>query len=116
MLKSKEISKHNPNVITNYKINSLVNSTIDLLELLEQVAKENELTLEELNELKVLVHKAYLKEKAYYFLDGKLNGLFDYLSDACNMALKSNSNINNNEYTEITYLNHTKKLLTNEYY
>jgi hypothetical protein len=116
MLDLKKTSSHNQNTITDFKIGILESSIVQLLETLEELAKETDLTIDEQNELKALIYRAYLKEKAGYFIESKLNGFLEYLSDACKMALKNKSNLNSvNDYTEITYLNHTKKLLSNEY-
>ena len=116
MSDSKKISSQNPNVLINFKVGILENSTIQLLETLDEIAKECNLSTDEQNELKVLIYKAYVKEKANHFMEKKLAGFMDYLSDAYKMALKNKSQLSNSgEYTEITYLNHTKKLLSNEY-
>ncbi len=116
MLKKEEIYKHNPIHIANYQISNLDSITGKLLNILDEIAKDQNLSDEELNEIRETIQRIYIKKKASYFIEEKMTVFFEYLTDACNVALKSKKGPHHNDYTELTYVNHTKKLLTNEQY
>ena len=115
MLNSKKLSKNNPIKIHNYKIASLEQATDALLNILEELSQNEELPTEAIEQVKKMIEKVSAQKKMSYLLEDKLGIMADYISDACRIALKSKSKNSTNEYTEVTYMNHTKQLLTNEY-
>lgn len=116
MVKEKNIFINNPVAHCNYYTDSLDRTKEVLLLSLKQLVDEQNISEEEILAVIELIDKVYNKKRASYLLETKVGTFFKYLSESCNFALKSNKKIDESDYTEFTYLNHTKKLLTNEQY
>ncbi len=106
----------NPLVVSNKNIENLSDATLLLLDTLEKFGKENDLSSIEVDELKDLILKSFLKKKAMYLMEEKLDSFSQYLGDSCNFALQNTKKMDDDDYKEVAYIKHTKRLLTNEHY
>jgi len=87
----KNYKKGNPLIISNPKIEALEDAYKLFLEAIDEYSKLNELSEEELNEIKNTLKEIYKKKKIQYFLEQEMNIILNKIKTLYEDALKESS-------------------------
>lgn len=113
--------KNNPIAYSSTKQKLLDAAKQILLDTLEEYIKENNLSPDEIAEVKNYIEEAYSEKKAAYFLEDKLIDLSTYLNYSLNFALNNKTEKKPNKdilktFSRIFYYRNKKHVLTHERY
>lgn len=108
---------NNPLYFSNSRTEALEEALLMFVDALEEYAEKNELTEEQVSDLKQLILDSYTEKRASYFVEEKFSSLNDYLKKAFHLALKrSFSQFEKEDITRILYYNYKDRLISNEQY